>query len=177
MAAIDGAAFLVEPVSAIGPGLDGALTIRVTKDRPGAVRAAAGDWRKTDRTQEAARFRLDSSGDGTTATLEPPERGISRPDNNGPRKPTFVMEKVSRILETMRSEIGVNKLVEIYGESGKARRQTIIEAANLLVDEGFVIETAGPRASRMFRSAQVYRAQSDPESDNYVGGLEEFKTP
>ncbi|MDU2058685.1 MAG: AAA family ATPase, partial [Dermabacter sp.] len=36
MAAIDGAAFLVEPVSAIGPGLDGALTIRVTKDRPGA---------------------------------------------------------------------------------------------------------------------------------------------
>lgn len=77
----------------------------------------------------------------------------------------------------MREEIGVNKLVEIYGESGKARRQTIIEAANLLVDEGFVIETAGPRTSRMFRSAKVYRAQNDPESDNYVGGLEEFKTP
>lgn len=176
MAAIDGAAFLVEPVSAIGPGLDGALTIRVTKDRPGAVRAAAGDWRKTDRTQEAARFRLDSSGDGTVATLEPPEHGISQPDNNGPRKPTYVMEKVSRILETMRSEIGVNKLVEMYGESGKARRETIIKAANLLVDEGFILETEGPRRSRMFRSAQVYRAQNDPESDNYVGGLEEFKT-
>lgn len=176
MAAIDGAAFLVEPVSAIGPGLDGALTIRVTKDRPGAVRAAAGDWRKTDRTQEAARFRLDSSGDGTTATLEPPEHGISQPDNNGPRKPTFVMEKVSRILETMREEIGINRIVEMYKENGGARRQTIIEAANLLVDEGYAVEASGPRNSRMLRSAQAYRAQNDPESDNYIGNLEEFET-
>lgn len=176
MAAIDGAAFLVEPVSAIGPGLDGALTIRVTKDRPGAVRAAAGDWRKTDRTQEAARFRLDSSGDGTAATLEPPEHGISQPDNNGPRKPTFVMEKVSRILETMREEIGINRIVEMYKENGGARRQTIIEAANLLVDEGYAVEASGPRNSRMLRSAQAYRAQNDPESDNYIGNLEEFET-
>lgn len=176
MAAIDGAAFLVEPVSAIGPGLDGALTIRVTKDRPGAVRATAGDWRKTDRTQEAARFHLDSSGDGTTATLEPPEHGVSRPDNNGPRKPTFVMEKVSRILETMREEIGINRIVEMYKENGGARRQTIIEAANLLVDEGYALEATGPRNSRMLRSARAYRAQNDPESDNYIGNLEEFET-
>ncbi|MDU2058914.1 MAG: hypothetical protein E6719_06375, partial [Dermabacter sp.] len=111
------------------------------------------------------------------ATLEPPEHGISQPDNNGPRKPTHVMEKVSRILETMREEIGINKLVEIYRESGGAKRQTIIEACNLLVDGGFAIETEGPRASRLLRSAHVYRAQNDPESDNYIGGLEEFKTP
>jgi len=35
--------------------------MRVTKDRPGQVRRIAGMWRKSDRTQEAAVFTIDST--------------------------------------------------------------------------------------------------------------------
>jgi hypothetical protein len=61
LATIDGAAYLVEPLEALAPGRTGTLTMRVTKDRPGFVRKIAGMWRKSDRTQEAAIFTIDST--------------------------------------------------------------------------------------------------------------------
>jgi len=61
LATIDGAAYLVEPLEALAPGRIGSLTVRVTKDRPGFVRKIAGMWRKSDRTQEAAIFTIDST--------------------------------------------------------------------------------------------------------------------
>jgi len=61
LATIDGAAYLVEPLEALAPGRIGTLTMRVTKDRPGFIRKIAGMWRKSDRTQEAAIFTIDST--------------------------------------------------------------------------------------------------------------------
>ena len=61
LATIDGAAYLVEPLEALAPGRTGTLTMRVTKDRPGFIRKIAGIWRKSDRTQEAAVFTIDST--------------------------------------------------------------------------------------------------------------------
>jgi len=61
LATIDGAAYLVEPLEALAPGRVGSLTMRVTKDRPGFIRKIAGMWRKSDRTQEAAVFVIDST--------------------------------------------------------------------------------------------------------------------
>jgi hypothetical protein len=61
LATIDGAAYLVEPLEALAPGRTGSLTMRVTKDRPGFIRKIAGMWRKSDRTQEAAVFTIDST--------------------------------------------------------------------------------------------------------------------
>lgn len=61
LATIDGAAYLVEPIEPLAPGRTGVLTMRVTKDRPGQVRRIAGMWRKSDRTQEAAVFTIDST--------------------------------------------------------------------------------------------------------------------
>lgn len=180
MAAIDGTGYLVEPVTALGVGLDGTLTIRVTKDRPGAVRAHAGDWRKSDRTQEAARVRVDSStGDGTVhVTVEPPEYGqhIDH-DPAKPFRPTKVMEKVSRILETMREPLSRQNVIRTYRETGKAKEATIVDALNLLVEGGFLLETTGPRNARMFRSAAVYRSHTDPASDDYAGDLKTLETP
>lgn len=62
LATIDGAAYLIEPIKNLAPGGAGALTVRVTKDRPGAVRRNSGIWRKSDRTQEAAIIEVDSTG-------------------------------------------------------------------------------------------------------------------
>jgi len=61
LATIDGAAYLIEPLRNLAPGGAGALTVRVTKDRPGSVRRNAGMWRKSDRTQEAAIIEIDST--------------------------------------------------------------------------------------------------------------------
>ena len=62
LATIDGAAYLIEPIRNLAPGGAGALTVRVTKDRPGSVRRNSGIWRKSDRTQEAAIIEVDSTG-------------------------------------------------------------------------------------------------------------------
>jgi hypothetical protein len=72
LAALDGAAYLVEPLEPLAPGHIGRLTIRVTKDRPGAIREHAGQWRKSDRTQEAAVLVLDSRERIVRWTLEVP---------------------------------------------------------------------------------------------------------
>lgn len=61
LATIDGAAYLIEPIKNLAPGGAGALTVRVTKDRPGSVRRKSGMWRKSDRTQEAAIIEIDST--------------------------------------------------------------------------------------------------------------------
>lgn len=178
IAAIDGAAFLVEPVSAIGPGLDGHLTVRVTKDRPGAVRSHAGGWRKTDRTQEAARVRIDSSGDGTRITVEPPERTEVNEDNKGEFIPTRLMENISRMLNSMREPVSLRRVLSLLKEQGSgAKPTTVTDALNRLVDGGYILETEGPRNARMFRSCGTYLARNDPATDEYVGDLESFRTP
>ena len=179
MAAIDGTGYLVEPLTALGRGLDGSLTVRVAKDRPGQVRAHAGDWRKTDRTQEAARIRIDSTAeDGTTdVTVQPPEYGeIQAHDSDKPFRPTKVMEKISRILETMREPVSRQAVIRAYRESGKAKETTIVEALNLLRELGSITETQGPRNARMFRSARVYRSANDPLSEDYRGDLSAYDT-
>lgn len=61
LATIDGAAFLIEPIEVMAPGRTGTLTVRVTKDRLGAIRKIAGLYRKSDRTQEAAVVTIDST--------------------------------------------------------------------------------------------------------------------
>ena len=72
LSAIDGAAYLIEPIHVLSPGAVGRLTIRVTKDRPGNIRKHAGEWRKLDRTQEAAVAVIDATSHPIHAQLLPP---------------------------------------------------------------------------------------------------------
>lgn len=72
LATIDGAAFLIEPLEALAPGRTGTLTVRITKDRPGAVRAIAGIYRKSDRTQEVAVVTIDSTRPVMQWVIAPP---------------------------------------------------------------------------------------------------------
>jgi len=72
LASIDGCAYLIEPLEPLAPGKVGRLTVRVTKDRPGSIRAVAGMWRKMDRTQEATVAVLDASLTPIAYTFERP---------------------------------------------------------------------------------------------------------
>ena len=55
MAAITGAAYTVEILQPLGVGMRGVVGLRIAKDRPGQVRNLCGVFRKSDRTQTAAR--------------------------------------------------------------------------------------------------------------------------
>lgn len=72
LAALDGAAFLIEPIEVLAPGKVGKLSVRVTKDRPGAVRKVAGQWRKSDRTQEVAVVKMDATSNQILMCLDKP---------------------------------------------------------------------------------------------------------
>lgn len=62
MSALTGAAYALDVRSPIGRGLRGELVLRVAKDRPGYVRGKSGAA-GADRTQEAARVVVDSTGE------------------------------------------------------------------------------------------------------------------
>jgi hypothetical protein len=101
MAALDGAAYVVEVLDPLGIGLLGRIALRVAKDRPGGVRPHAGTWRKSDRTQEAAVVVIDSREHGTTeVTVDPPRTDLADTNATGSDdwRPTQLMAQVSDAL-------------------------------------------------------------------------------
>lgn len=160
MAALDGAAYVVEVVEALGRGRLGQVVLRVAKDRPGGVRAHAGDFRKTDRTQEAARIVIDSSrGDELIhVTVRSPREGGEE------FRPTHLMELVSLLIEEADEAVSVNHIE--HAIPGKA--QNVRAALALLIREHYVHRDTGARRALMHTSIQPYREARDPKSDRYI---------
>lgn len=169
MNAIDGAAYTVEVVEPLGLGLRGVIALRVAKDRPGTVRPHCGAWRKSDRTQEAARVIVDATTPGrSVVTVEPPATrvGHDHDDKVSTFRPTLLMERVSRYLEGMLEPVSGRAVTD--NVQGKA--PAIRTALDVLVDEGKATRTPGPRGSYLHASVEPYRQALDPLSDVYAGG-------
>jgi hypothetical protein len=79
-AAINGAAFMLTPITELGRGADGRMKITTSKDRSGVHRTC----------KKAAEFVLNADG---TWALE----GAAESERTGP--PTFLMERISRWLQ------------------------------------------------------------------------------
>ena len=164
MAGLTGAGYTVEIIQPLGRGLRGVISLRVGKDRPGHVRGQAGQFRKSDRTQEAARVIVDSTGESPAVTIEPP---ASTPDTAGEARPfrlTGMMEKVSLFLESCGGVGQSGKAVEdgIIGRSAHVRN-----ALSTLIREGYVVTSNGPRGAVMHSLVGTYRQADDPQSDLY----------
>ncbi|HEU5084458.1 MAG TPA: bifunctional DNA primase/polymerase, partial [Acidimicrobiales bacterium] len=169
MNALDGSAYVVEVVEALGRGLRGAVSLRVAKDRPGGVRPHCGPFRKLDRTQEAARVVIDSTGGSIEVHVEAPHRTVdSDPEAAKTWRPTVLMQKVSDFLE--HAVAGVSQTTIEEGLGGT--RDHVRKALALLVAEGFVEVESGPRNARLHSLSRPYFADEDPESDTYVGWAE-----
>ena len=155
MASLDGAAYVVDVIEPLGRDLRGVLAIRVAKDRPGTVRGHCGPMRKEDRTQEAARFILDATGDALTTTLEPFED-----DRNeaGDFRPTVLMERCSKAIEALPG-IGVRAIADVVPGNRGARQ----EALSRLVEEGFITRDLGPRNAAVYTSLKPFR---DDDNDH-----------
>lgn len=159
MNALDGAAYVVEVVEALGRGMRGVVSLRIAKDRPGGVRAHCGTFRKLDRTQEAARIVVDSRvANRIDVTVEAPA-AVSTVTMADRFRPTVLMERVSRFMQGAPGELSLNRIRESV--SGKAK--VIDEAVTILAVENFLEEGVGPRSARMFRHVKLYTEFQDPK--------------
>jgi hypothetical protein len=118
MAALDGAAYVVEVLEPLGVGMLGRIALRVAKDRPGQVRPHCGPWRKGDRTQEAAVVVIDSRVAGrTVVSVEPP-----RTDQTAPAAAVRLAEDVPGRKEYVRAALEL-LLTEGLHRGGRPHRQ------------------------------------------------------
>lgn len=140
-AAISGAAYRVDVLATLAPGAHGRLKVSISKDRHGTVRG-------THPTQ-AGVFHLDSSDpDAPRAQLEPPSHAPAGQDV----RPTYLMEQVSRCLETSPDELNQREVLALV--DGKT--QYVRKALAVLVEEGYVAQSlAGQK--HLHRSVKPYR--------------------
>ncbi|CRK54420.1 hypothetical protein RHCRD62_90099 [Rhodococcus sp. RD6.2] len=159
MAGLTGAAYIVEVTKPIGRGMKGVIELRVGKDRPGAVRAQCGSYRKSDRTQLAARVVLDSTGSITVVSIEPPDLLVQdeHPGDEG-RQPEL-MERAHRAIE---QSPGLTKsgIVKVLG----GNRSRVLKAIDVLVEDGRVAVEEGPRR------AQLLTIKKFQETENQSSG-------
>ncbi|HMR50095.1 MAG TPA: bifunctional DNA primase/polymerase [Arachnia sp.] len=156
LAAISGAAYLVDVRRPLGRGVVGEVSLKVAKDRPGYVRGIAAGWNKSTRLQEAARVIIDGTMPGRISVgITPPPLGER--DDDGAWRPTNLMEKVSRALEDVAAAPSFNKLVELLGSN----RDHVQAAVAALVKEGYVTTAPGPRNSTLHTSVKPYREATD----------------
>ncbi len=174
MNALDGSAFVVEIVEPLGRGMRGVVSLRVAKDRPGGVRPHAGPFRKTDRTQEAARVVVDStSGDRIDVTVEAPNHaGETAPTARGGFRPTVRKERVSDFLERATAPVSWN----VIKDGVRSNREHLKSAVSILAAEGFIEVTTGARNASMHRLERRYDANADPLSDTYTGWFDGSET-
>lgn len=161
MAGLTGAAYLVEPVEPLGIGMTGIVTLRIAKDRPGRVRSHCGIFRKHDRTQEAARLNVDSRGEQTIVSVQPPSSHGGEPTMF---RPTTFMERISRVVE---ANPGLSQ--NLISGQVQGRKKEVICALNVLITEGFVSVQPGANRSQLHNSIKRYRQANDPVSDRYEG--------
>jgi hypothetical protein len=152
---INGAAIMCEVVLPFGRGMSGELTLKVTKDRPGHVRANSKE------AKFAGTVQLKSSADGSVVMT------ILAPNGERNRiRPTHLMEAVSKLLEAAQGALSKTAI----SKEIKGKTEWVFTACQVLIDEKFVSVENGARNSLNLRLLKPYR-----ESDDSNAGLNSFE--
>lgn len=147
-AAIDGASYIVEQRKgdAFARDRPGRARLTVAKDRHGQYR----------RGQRVADMIVTPSGSHVGIRLVAVEDDATSESDIW--RPTFLMERVSRLLELATEPLS-QRVLEA-GVTGKAAN--VRAAARVLVDEGYVSKEAGPRGASLYRSVSPFREAPEP---------------
>ena len=165
LATIDGAAYIVEPIEVLSPGRVGSLTIRVTKDRIGDVRASAGMWRKSDRTQEAAVLTIDS----TQAQMQ---YVIGAPTSEDELNERTEFKKLSEMAEFIHTNPGCSR--RELNEGVRGDKGLITERLDSLISKGFVENRGtGTKSNLWITSAGMEKFTLVEAKISYIGGAGE----
>ena len=143
LAGLSGAAYSSEVIHPFGRGMAGLSRLTVTKDRPGFVRPhsvygkGAGDVRLASSPEDGSvEIRIEPAEDVT-------DEGF---------KPTVLMERVSRYLETHGEQTHNAIQTDITGKAEYVRR-----ALAALVSDGLVSRRDGPRGADLYASVSPFR--------------------
>jgi len=165
LATIDGAAYIVEPIEVLSPGRVGSLTIRVTKDRIGDVRASAGMWRKSDRTQEAAVLTIDS-------TQPQMQYVIGAPTSEDELNERTEFKKLSEMAEFIHTNAGCSR--RELNEGVRGDKGLIGERLETLIARGFVENRgSGSKSNLWITSAGMDNFNLVEAKISYIGGAGE----
>jgi AAA domain len=146
LAAISGAAYRCDTLIEPAIGKAGKLRLVVAKDRLGN--------RAKGTTAAEVRFQ---PGQGTALTIELHISEAQAAHERGEKfRPTVLMERVSRWLE-LNPGASVNKIVE--GVEGK--REFVLSALSVLVEEAWIEVMDGPRNSRLHTMKRAFREDLD----------------
>ena len=155
LAALDGAAYLIEPLDALAPGKVGSIAMRVTKDRPGGVRKHSVNYRKSDRTQETAIIKMDATGDIIAIWVNAPLTTDQRKELK-----TQTYDDAIREILAGGKILGVNQIKKAYRDLGNAGADDAIDKhLSNGKDAGWLIRTDGANRKHCYQLAET-----EPES-------------
>lgn len=151
LSGLNGCAFVLENVTPLSPGQTGKSRVRVAKDRPGQVRKNALPG-SSGALHWFADFVVESQLDGSAiASLPAPVQ------HDGPFRPTALMKRVSDTLAASPQPLSVRGVLDrVNGKQDAVRR-----ALALLVDEGNVTVTAGPRNAQLHELTRPFTDDPD----------------
>lgn len=151
LAALDGAAYLIEPLEALAPGKVGSIAMRVTKDRPGGVRKHSVNYRKSDRTQETAIIKMDATGDTIAIWVNAPLTTDQREE----LKIQTYDDAIRQILAGGKI-LGVNEIKQAYRDLGNAGADDAIDKhLRNGRDAGWLIKTDGANRKHLYQLAET----------------------
>lgn len=162
---LTGASYTVEPEEFLAPGKVGRLLVRVGKDRPGGVRAFAGEYRGEDRSQLAATVTIDSRGEGIRYSCAAAPKQAPAPDPEAVFRPTYLMEKVSREYERAAEE-RVTLTVRMLRAAVAGKTDAVDQARAVLAAEGYIARSDESKTAPLV-FARAYREADDPSSARY----------
>jgi len=153
---INGCAIAVEVSLPFGRGMNGELNLKVTKDRPGAVRENSKE------AKFAGTVQLKSTADGmVTMIIESPQMVA------GDRtRPTHLMEQVSKTLEAASMPLSKSAVIKEV----KGKTEWVMIAIQILIDEKFIVIENGSRNALNLRLVRQYR-----EADDSASGISSFE--
>lgn len=147
-AAISGVQYMQQTVAPFAQGQSGRAVLKVAKDRHGYYPVKA----------VAAELVVDSRADTLRVSLKAPT--ATQGDTQGFR-PTGLMERVSRALEGAPEPLSWRGIQDRV----KGKREYISQAVDVLISEGYVTTTQGPRNSTLHTIVECFR--DAPESGEH----------
>lgn len=148
-AAVDGASYRLDTITAPDRQTDGLMRLTTAKDRNG--HRAQGTV--------AAMVSVTHSGDGgvVIAFTKPDAAPIAA---DGDMRPTVLMERVSRWIETHPGATGAEVRASVKGKTAY-----VVRALDLLVAEGWAKVEPGPRNASHHHTVRQYREDAETVTD------------
>lgn len=142
--AVTGAAWMLVPRAPFSREKGGRVELRQAKDRLG-FNGADGD------VVAAIEFVPSNAGASlSVSVLAPSDAALSQKA----WRPTRIMKRISQVLEGEESEeLATKFIVTLVG----ARKQTVLDGLEALVEDGYLAMRKGPNNQRLYRTLRVYR--------------------